>query len=64
MVTTVLPSTADTCVMQARSALPLICTVQAPHRPAPQPYLVPVNPTWSRIAHSSGVFGSASTETR
>ena len=21
------------------------CTVHAPHRPAPQPYLVPVNPT-------------------
>jgi hypothetical protein len=37
--------------------------VQAPQRPAPQPYLVPVNPTWSRIAHNSGVPGSASSET-
>jgi len=37
--------------------------VQAPHRPAPQPYFVPVNPTWSRMAHNSGVLGSASTET-
>src|SRR5262245_43594524 len=63
MVTTVLPATAEICVMQERSALPLMCTVQAPHRPAPQPYLVPVSPTWSRIAQSSGVFGSASTET-
>jgi len=27
----------------------------------PQPYLVPVSPICSRIAHSSGVFGSAST---
>src|SRR5438445_5106608 len=37
--------------------------VQAPHRPAPQPYLVPVNPTWSRIAQSRGVRGSASIAT-
>src|SRR6478609_8959757 len=27
----------------------------------PQPYLVPVNPTRSRIAHNSGICGSAST---
>ena len=45
MVTTVLFATSDTCVWQARTALPSRCTVQAPHRPAPQPYLVPVNPT-------------------
>ena len=56
MVTTVLPATAETGVVQERSALPLMCTVQAPHRPAPQPYFVPVSPTWSRMAHSSGVF--------
>src|SRR5713101_3768986 len=63
MVTTVLPATELRSVWQARCAAPLTWTVQAPQSPAPQPYLVPVNPTWSRIAHSSGVLGSASTET-
>src|SRR5205814_1515580 len=37
------------------------CTVQAPHIAAPHPYLVPVRPTCSRIAHSSGVLGSTFT---
>ncbi len=45
MVTTFLPATADTCVMQARCATPSMWMVQAPQRPAPQPYLVPVKPT-------------------
>jgi hypothetical protein len=63
MVTTFLPATAPISVWQARCAAPSMWTVQAPQRPAPQPYLVPVKPTWSRIAHRSGVFGSASTET-
>src|ERR687898_880671 len=36
-------------------------TVQAPHWAMPQPYLVPVRPTFSRIAQSSGVLGSTST---
>jgi hypothetical protein len=35
-------------------------TVQAPHCAMPQPYLVPVSPTFSRIAQSSGVSGSTS----
>src|SRR5262249_36218305 len=63
MVTTLAPSTVDTAVWQERCARPLTCTVQAPQRPAPQPYLVPVNPTWSRMIQRSGVLGSASTET-
>src|SRR5262245_452682 len=64
MVTTVLPSTAEAWVWHARTATPSRCTVQAPHRPAPQPYLVPVKPTWSRMTHRSGGDGSASTVTR
>src|SRR5262245_12873805 len=63
MVTTVLPATEPTSIWHERCAVPSMCSVQAPHRPAPQPYLVPVNPTWSRMAHNSGVLGSASTET-
>src|SRR5215211_3541525 len=64
MVTTFLPSTDLRSTEQERTAVPSTCTVQAPHRPAPQPYLVPVNPTWSRMTQSSGVVDSASTETR
>src|SRR6516162_1461849 len=63
MVTTVLPATEPTSSWHERCAVPSTWMVQAPHRPAPQPYLVPVNPTWSRMAHNSGVVGSASTET-
>jgi hypothetical protein len=37
---------------------------QAPQRPAPQPNLVPVSFRWSRTAQSSGVSGSAVTDTR
>ena len=36
------------------------CTVHAPHSAMPQPNLVPVRPTTSRMAHSRGIFGSAS----
>src|SRR6185369_11787119 len=39
--------------------MPSTCTVQAPHRPCPQPNLVPVKPSSSRITQSSGVSGSA-----
>ena len=46
---------------QERTATPSMCTVQAPHCAMPQPYLVPVRPTCSRITHSSGVLGSTST---
>src|SRR5450830_1051314 len=48
-------------VMHERTARPSTCTVQAPHRPMPQPNLVPVNLTISRNTHSKGVCGSVST---
>src|SRR5438552_8915165 len=57
MVVTCLPTAALTGVTQERIALPSRCTVQAPHRAIPQPYLVPVRPTCSRIAHNRGVLG-------
>src|ERR1044071_1564122 len=44
-----------------RMTSPLMCTEQAPHCAMPQPYLVPVSPTCSRITHRSGVSGSACT---
>ena len=43
MVVTDFPSRLDTEVIQARLALPSTCTVQEPHLPMPQPYLVPVS---------------------
>ena len=53
----------DMAIWQERTALPSIWTVQAPHRPEPQPNLVPVSFRCSRTTHSSGVSGSASTVT-
>src|SRR5437868_12828458 len=41
-----------------RRTSPLMCTEQAPHCATPQPYLVPVRPACSRIAHSRGVSAS------
>src|SRR4030081_1973758 len=38
-----------------RRTSPLMCTQQAPHCATPQPYLVPVRPTCSRMTHSRGV---------
>src|SRR6516165_7525420 len=35
-------------------------TMQAPHKPAPQPNFVPVSFNPSRITHSNGVSGGAS----
>ena len=46
--------------MHERTARPLRCTVQAPQAAMPQPNLVPVRPSVSRIAHSSGMSGSTS----
>src|SRR5437870_12340789 len=58
----ILPSpTALTGTEHERIGTPLTCTVQAPHCAMPQPYLVPVRPTFSRNTHSSGVLGSTST---
>src|SRR5882672_9662416 len=55
MVVTLLPLTAEIGVWQARTGCPSTCTVQAPQSAMPQPYLVPVSPSSSRRAHSSGV---------
>src|SRR2546427_11693199 len=52
-----LPSAEATGSTQERTALPSRCTVQAPHIATPHPYLVPVRPTCSRIAHRRGVLG-------
>src|SRR5260370_16399938 len=46
---------------QERRTSPLMCTEQAPHCATPQPYLVPVRPACSRIAHSRGVSASTCT---
>src|SRR5262245_45660829 len=61
MVVMRLPAAALTGSEQERMATPSTCTVQEPHCATPQPYLVPVRPTFSRITHSSGVSGSTST---
>src|SRR5712672_4522623 len=42
-------------IEQERCSSPLMCTEQAPHCATPQPYLVPVRPTCSRMTHSRGV---------
>src|SRR6267154_1312573 len=44
-----------------RRTSPLMCTEQAPHWATPQPYLVPVRPTCSRITQSRGVSLSTCT---
>src|SRR5205807_446801 len=49
-------------VWQDRTASPLMCTVQAPHRPAPHPNFVPVICNCSRMTHRSGVSPAASTD--
>src|SRR5258708_33263409 len=53
--------TALTGTEQERITSPLICTEQAPHWATPQPYLVPVSPTCSRMTHRSGVSASTCT---
>src|SRR5215813_6000663 len=60
MVVTLLPATSLTGVEQDRVAAPFTCTVQAPHRPLPQPNFVPVRFRSSRSTQSNGVCGSTS----
>ena len=48
--------------VKAWSSRPFTCTVQAPHAEMPHPNFVPVKPSVSRSAHSSGVSGSTSRE--
>src|SRR5215469_584626 len=50
--------------MQARVALPLTWTVQAPQRAMPQPNLVPVIPSVSRRTQRRGICGSTLTDCR
>src|SRR3984885_8056738 len=64
IVVTAFPSARETGATHERTASPLICTVQAPHCAMPQPYLVPVSPSCSRITHSNGVDGSTSRSPR
>ncbi len=62
MVTILSPGfTSPTRIEHDRVTSPLRCTEQAPHWAMPQPYLVPVRPTCSRITHRSGVSGSTCT---
>src|SRR6478752_7004956 len=62
MVVIFLPTASLTEVWQDRTASPLTWTVQAPHRPAPQPNFVPVICNCSRMTQSSGVSLDASTD--
>src|SRR5262249_45955406 len=57
-----LPPISETCVWHAYARLPSICTMHAPHRPVPQPNLVPVSLRPSRITHNNGVAGGASVD--
>src|SRR5215468_10420133 len=61
MVVICFPPSEPTGTWHERVATPLMCTVQAPHCAMPQPYFVPVRPTFSRNAQSRGVLGSTST---
>src|SRR3954464_12317722 len=62
MVVIFLPATSPTMVWHERTASPLTCTVQAPHKPAPQPNLVPVNCNCSQNAPRTGVSLTAPTD--
>src|SRR5690606_31767756 len=61
IVVTERPSALSSGVRQANTAAPSRCTVQAPHRPAPQPNFVPTRPRCSRNTHNSAVSGAACT---
>src|SRR2546428_2126246 len=63
MVVTDLPCTLDTGVRQENVRPPSMCTMQAPHCPAPQPYLVPVSLSSSRSTHRRGVPSGAALAT-
>src|SRR5687768_2664334 len=53
--------TADIGVEHDRTALPRMCTVQAPHWPMPQPNLVPFRLRTFRRTHSRGMSPGTST---
>src|SRR5262249_35584604 len=58
---TFLEPTVPTGTWHERVATPSMCTVQAPQRAIPQPYLVPVSPIVSRNTQSKGALDSTST---
>src|ERR1041385_9010646 len=58
MVVTSLPSQSPTMRPHERTAFPSTCTVQAPHCAMPQPNLVPVSLSSSRITQRRGVLSS------
>src|SRR6478735_5674806 len=60
MVTIFCPATESAGVRQERVALPRSKTVQAPHWPSPQPYLVPVRPSRLRRTESKDSPGTHS----
>jgi hypothetical protein len=55
-------ATSDIGVLHERTASPLRWTVQAPHKPAPHPNLVPVRASSSRRNHKSGIDVSPSND--
>src|SRR6185503_11141741 len=57
------PLTEESGVVHERTALPLTWTVQAPQSAAPQPNLVPVSFSSSRMTHSRGVLSSERADT-
>src|ERR1700678_32947 len=60
MVVIRLPATSLMLVTQLRIALPSTCTVQAPHKPIPQPNFAPVSSRRSRKYQRTGIAGSPS----
>src|SRR5213593_1249677 len=63
IVVTALPCTADEGMRQENMRSPSMCTMQAPHWPAPQPNLVPVSFSSSRSTHRRRVLSGALTLT-
>src|SRR6266446_3383447 len=63
IVVTALPCTADAGMRQENMRSPSMCTMQAPHWPAPQPNFVPVSFSSSRSTHRRRVRSGALTLT-
>src|SRR5215813_5773618 len=63
MVVICFPFASAIVVTHERSALPLMCTVHAPHRDIPQPNFVPGRFNTSRITQSKGISAGTSTVT-
>src|SRR5713226_7874547 len=61
MVVISFPAAELTCILHERTGEPSISTVQAPHWPSPQPYLVPVSSSFSRNTLSRVFSGETST---